>query len=86
MISLLHDANLPSRRRRCGVAIAQAVRNLGLESASVCTLVRSSSRAMTSGSSRVAALAGPSEVIVSSTVKDLVTGSGLTFEDAGDTS
>jgi len=41
---------------------------------------------MTSGSSRVAALAGPSEVIVSSTVKDLVTGSGLTFEDAGDTS
>jgi len=34
--------------------------------------------------SRVAALAGPSEVLVSSTVKDLVAGSGLTFEDAGE--
>ena len=33
---------------------------------------------------RVAALAGPSEVLVSSTVKDLVAGSGLTFEDAGE--
>ena len=33
---------------------------------------------------RVAALAGPSEVLVSSTVKDLVAGSGLAFEDAGE--
>ena len=33
---------------------------------------------------RVASLAGPSEVLVSSTVKDLTPGSGLTFEDAGD--
>jgi class 3 adenylate cyclase len=33
---------------------------------------------------RVAALAGPSEVLVSPTVKDLVAGSGLTFEDAGE--
>jgi len=33
---------------------------------------------------RVAALAGPSEVLVSSTVKDLAAGSGLTFEDAGE--
>ena len=33
---------------------------------------------------RVAALAGPSEVLVSQTVKDLVAGSGLTFEDAGE--
>ncbi len=33
---------------------------------------------------RLSALAGPSEVIVSSTVKDLVAGSGLTFEDAGE--
>jgi class 3 adenylate cyclase len=32
---------------------------------------------------RVAALAGPSDVLVSQTVKDLVAGSGLTFEDAG---
>jgi class 3 adenylate cyclase len=32
---------------------------------------------------RVAALAGPSEVLVSQTVKDLVAGSGLAFVDAG---
>jgi class 3 adenylate cyclase len=33
---------------------------------------------------RVGAVAGPSEVIVSQTVKDLVAGSGLTFEDVGE--
>jgi class 3 adenylate cyclase len=33
---------------------------------------------------RVASTAGPSEVRVSQTVKDLVAGSGLTFEDAGE--
>jgi class 3 adenylate cyclase len=33
---------------------------------------------------RVGALAGPSEVLVSQTVKELVAGSGLTFEDAGE--
>jgi class 3 adenylate cyclase len=33
---------------------------------------------------RVGATAGPSEVLVSQTVKDLVAGSGLAFEDAGE--
>ncbi|MDP9273943.1 MAG: adenylate/guanylate cyclase domain-containing protein, partial [Chloroflexota bacterium] len=32
---------------------------------------------------RVASLAGPGEVLVSSTVRDLVAGSGITFEDRG---
>jgi class 3 adenylate cyclase len=32
---------------------------------------------------RIAALAGPGEVLVSSTVKDLVAGSGLRFSDCG---
>jgi class 3 adenylate cyclase len=32
---------------------------------------------------RVAALAEPGEVLVSSTVKDLVAGSGIEFEDRG---
>jgi len=32
---------------------------------------------------RVAALAAPSQVLVSGTVKDLVTGSGIEFEDHG---
>ena len=35
---------------------------------------------------RITALAEPNEILVSSTVRDLVAGSGLTFEDAGDTS
>jgi class 3 adenylate cyclase len=33
---------------------------------------------------RVSAMASPAEVLVNSTVKDLVAGSGLTFEDAGE--
>ena len=33
---------------------------------------------------RVAALAGPNEVLVSSTVRDLVSGSGIAFEDRGE--
>jgi class 3 adenylate cyclase len=32
---------------------------------------------------RVAALAGPDEILVSSTVRDLVAGSGLQFVDRG---
>ena len=32
---------------------------------------------------RVAALADPGEVLVSSTIRDLVAGSGLTFQDRG---
>ena len=34
--------------------------------------------------SRVASRAGPSEVLVSQTVKDLVAGSGLTFAERGE--
>ena len=33
---------------------------------------------------RVGAAAGPSDVLVSQMVKDLVAGSGLTFEDRGE--
>jgi class 3 adenylate cyclase len=33
---------------------------------------------------RIGALAGPGEVLVSQTVRDLVAGSGLIFEDAGE--
>ena len=33
---------------------------------------------------RIGSLAGPSEVLASSTVKDLTAGSGLVFEDAGE--
>jgi class 3 adenylate cyclase len=33
---------------------------------------------------RISALAGPSEVLVSATVRDLVARSGLSFDDAGE--
>ena len=33
---------------------------------------------------RIGSMAEPSEVLVSSTVKDLVAGSGLAFEEAGE--
>jgi class 3 adenylate cyclase len=33
---------------------------------------------------RIAGLAGPGQVLVSRTVKDLVAGSGLVFEDEGE--
>ena len=33
---------------------------------------------------RVAALAGPSEILASQTVKDLTAGAGLRYEDAGE--
>ncbi len=43
---------------------------------------RGSGRLALSIDARVGAVAGPSEVLVSQTVKDLVAGSWLTFEDA----
>ncbi|MFZ0323607.1 MAG: adenylate/guanylate cyclase domain-containing protein, partial [Actinomycetes bacterium] len=33
---------------------------------------------------RIGAMAGPSEVLTSQTVKDLTTGSGISFDDAGE--
>jgi pimeloyl-ACP methyl ester carboxylesterase len=79
----------PARAIRCAQAIAAAIRTLGLEiRAGVHTgeveLVgdRIQGIAVHLGS-RVAALAGSSEVLASSTVKDLTAGSGLVFEDAG---
>ena len=61
----------------------------GSRSAPACTPARSSSGSdKVSGlavhiGARVAAAAGPGEVLVSSTVKDLVAGSGLRFQDRG---
>jgi len=34
--------------------------------------------------SRIASIAGPSDVLVSQTVRDLTAGSGFTFDDAGE--
>ena len=79
----------PARAVRCAKSIVESVRDLGIDVRSglhtgECELVdgKVSGIAVHTGA-RVAAHAGPSEVLVSSTVKDLVAGSGLEFEDRG---
>ena len=79
----------PIRAIRCATAIESAVRDLGLDvraglHAGECEVVgeKLGGVAVIVGA-RVAALAGPGEVLVSSTVKDLVAGSGIEFEDRG---
>jgi class 3 adenylate cyclase len=79
----------PARALRCARAITEAVRPLGLEvRAGVHTgeveLADNAVRgiAVHTGA-RVAAHAGAGEVLVSQTVKDLVAGSGIEFDDRG---
>ena len=80
----------PARAVRCALAISSALRELGLE---IRAGVHTGEVELTDDGvqgiavhigARVAAIAGPSEVLVSSTVRDLVAGSGLSFEDAGE--
>ena len=79
----------PARAVRCALAIIETVRGLGLEIRSgvhtgECEIVdgRIGGIAVHTGA-RVAALAAAGEVFVSSTVKNLVAGSSLVFEDRG---
>jgi len=79
----------PARAVRCAAAIVDAVRPLGIEvRAGLHTgeMERLDSKvggvAVNIGA-RVAAMAAPSEVLVSQTVKDLMVGSDLRFEDRG---
>jgi class 3 adenylate cyclase len=79
----------PARAVRCAQAIVDGVRELGISvrtglHTGECELVdgKVTGIAVHTGA-RVAAQAGPGEVLVSSTVKDLVAGSGLEFEDRG---
>ena len=80
----------PARAVRCAQAIVEAVRPLGIEvragvhTGEVETIDGKVGGIAVAIGARVGALAGPSEVLVSQTVKDLVAGSGLTFEDAGE--
>ena len=80
----------PARGVRCAEAIAAAVRHLGIEiSAGLHTGEVAIEGEDISGlgvviGARVGAAAGRSEVLVSQTVKDLVVGSGLEFDDAGE--
>jgi class 3 adenylate cyclase len=80
----------PARAVRCARAIVDAVRPLGLEvRAGVHTGECEIRDADLAGlavhiGARVSASAGASEVLVSGTVRDLVVGSGLEFEDRGE--
>jgi class 3 adenylate cyclase len=79
----------PSRGVRAAIAMGEAARTLGLEiRAGVHTGEIERRGADVSGvgvhvGARISALAGPSEVLVSSTVRDLVLGSDFTFADRG---
>jgi class 3 adenylate cyclase len=79
----------PARAIRCACAISDAVRELGIElrtglHTGECEYVdgKVAGIAVHTGA-RVAANAQPGEVLVSSTVKDLVAGSGIAFEERG---
>ena len=80
----------PARATRCAAGLVSSVRDLGIEiRAGVHTGEIEHRGDDISGlavniGARVGALAGPSEVLVSQTVRDLVAGSGLEFEDAGE--
>ncbi len=77
----------PARAIRCALDTVNRVRELGIEiragvHTGECEVVerKYAGLAVTIGS-RIAAMAGPSEVLVSRTVKDLTAGSGFSFED-----
>ena len=80
----------PARAVRCALAAVEAVRSLGIEiRAGVHTGEVERIDAKAGGiavivGARISARAGASEVLVSSTVRELVAGSGLAFEDAGE--
>jgi class 3 adenylate cyclase len=80
----------PARAIRCAVAIREVVQGLGLEfraglHTGECELLgeKVAGIAVHTGA-RVSALAGSGEVLVSETVRDLVSGSGIVFEDHGE--
>jgi class 3 adenylate cyclase/pimeloyl-ACP methyl ester carboxylesterase len=79
----------PARAIRCAVAMRDALSGMGLESRAglhtgECERVDGKLGGMAVHiGARVCALAGAGQVLVTSTVKDLVTGSGIQFEDHG---
>jgi class 3 adenylate cyclase len=79
----------PARAVRCACAIVDEIRPLGIEvraglHTGECEVMGDEFGGIAVHiGARVASLAGPSEVLVSRTVKDLVAGSGLRFRDRG---
>jgi pimeloyl-ACP methyl ester carboxylesterase len=79
----------PARAIRCATTLTNAVRDLGMElraglHTGECEMIGDDVGGIAVHiGARVAATAGPGEVLVSSTVKDLVAGSGIQFRDGG---
>ena len=79
----------PQRAIRCAIAIRDAVQALGIQVRAGLHTGECEVRGDDLGGigvhigARVSAVAGPNEVLVSSTLRDLVIGSGLEFEDRG---
>lgn len=80
----------PARAIRCALDVVSRVGEIGLEvragiHTGECEVVdgKRAGLAVTIGS-RIAASAGPGDVLVSRTVKDLTAGSGFSFEDEGE--
>ncbi len=80
----------PARAIRCACAVRDALRQIGIDvragiHTGECEIVagKIAGIAVNVGA-RIASLAGPAEVLTSSTVKDLVAGSGIEFEDRGE--
>jgi pimeloyl-ACP methyl ester carboxylesterase len=86
---LLAHFDGPGRAVKCAGAIERAARELGLEArAGVHTGEVQRDKGALRGiavhtAARIAGMAGANEVLVSSTVRDLVAGSGLAFSDRG---
>lgn len=80
----------PARAVRCAEALVQAVRTLGIEiragvhTGEIETVDGKAGGLAVVIGARIGALAGPSQILVSQTVKDLTTGSQLRFADAGE--
>jgi class 3 adenylate cyclase len=80
----------PARAVGCALAVVEAVRPLGIEiragvhTGEVETIDTKAGGIAVIIGARILASAGASEVLVSSTVKELTAGSGLVFEDAGE--
>jgi class 3 adenylate cyclase len=78
-----------ARAVRCAAEMTAAVRRLGIEiraglNTGEVTVTGGNARGVAvHAAARVAALAGPGEVLVSATTRDLLDGSGLHFEDRG---
>jgi class 3 adenylate cyclase len=79
----------PQRAIRCAMAIRDAVQTLGIQVRAGLHTGECEVRGDDIGGiavhigARVSALAGPNDVLVSSTLRDLVIGSGLEFDDRG---